>query len=194
MKRAILWLVICGFVAGLASWVTLSVREANAPITIQPEVVADYIHAVVEATRTVYTTNVVNKMQERGIVVAGEHWKEEATLPLPAQFLLDTGRAVTQKGHGIKYRLASLSPIYVWNAPNTDFERKGLEAVTQDPSQPFTGIFKVGRSKTFQAVYADVAISQACVNCHNGHPNSSRRDWKEGDVMGGLIITIPIEE
>ena len=88
----------------------------------------------------------------------------------------------------------SLWPIYVWNAPSTDFERKGLEAISKNPEQPFTGFVKVGRDRSFQAVYADIGISQSCVDCHNAHPNSPRRDFKLNDVMGGIVITIPIED
>ncbi|MDE3049644.1 MAG: DUF3365 domain-containing protein, partial [Nitrospirota bacterium] len=39
----------------------------------------------------------------------------------------------------------------------------------------------------------DRAVAQTCVTCHNEHPNSPRRDFKVGDVMGGIIITIPID-
>ncbi len=34
---------------------------------VSPEVVADYIHAVIEADRTLYTTHVVHRMQESGL-------------------------------------------------------------------------------------------------------------------------------
>ena len=30
--------------------------------------------------------------------------------------------------------------------------------------------------------------------CHNGHANSPRRDYKLNDIMGGVIVTIPISE
>ena len=43
-----------------------------------------------------------------------------------------------------------------------------------------------------QAVYADRAVSQACIGCHNAHQDSPRRDFKEKDVMGGVLISIPI--
>src|SRR5439155_23216206 len=106
------------------------------------EKVADYVHAIIEANRTVYATNVVDKMQEKGIVEAAEHWRQENALPLPAQFLIETGRLVAESGVGIKYRLASLWPIYVWNNAQSDFERKGLEAVAKNPDRPFTGFVR----------------------------------------------------
>ncbi|OLB03203.1 MAG: hypothetical protein AUI03_03410 [Nitrospirae bacterium 13_2_20CM_2_62_8] len=178
---------------GVGYWgIEALLKGSDQPVTILPEKVADYVHAIIEANRTVYATNVVDKMQEKGIVEAAEHWRQENALPLPAQFLIETGRLVAESGVGIKYRLASLWPIYVWNNAQSDFERKGLEAVAKNPDRPFTGFVRIGRERLFQAVYADRAVAHACAECHNRHPNSPRRDYKLNDVMGGIVITIPV--
>ena len=197
MKSSRVWvavIVVLLLLTAAAWWgvVTLS-HEREATLAVAPETVADYVHDVLEANRTIYATHVVAKMQERGIVAAAEGWKEEAALPLPAQFLMETGRLVAKKGHGIKYRLVSLWPIYVWNLPSTEFEKKGLEAITRDPDTPVTGIVEVGNTRVFQAIYADRAVDDTCIGCHNTHPNSPRRDFKLHDVMGGIVITIPLE-
>ncbi|MEW6542219.1 MAG: DUF3365 domain-containing protein [Nitrospirota bacterium] len=196
MKQTLLWgtvLVMLALLAGFGYWgLSMLTRESNEPATIAPETAADYLHAVIEANRTVYTKDIVDKMQQKGIVEAAEHWKQEASLPLPAQFLIETGKLVAEKEAGIKYRLVSLSPIYVWNAPQTDFERRGLEAIVKNPAEPFKGYVRVGRERFFQAIYADLAVSASCVACHNAHPNSPRRNYKLNDVMGGLVITIPV--
>jgi hypothetical protein len=194
MKRGLLWGAVLGaFLAVTVSWVVSAITTDPKPATIEPEKVSDYLHAVIEANRTVYATHIVEKLQEKGVIEAAEHWKQENALPLPAQFLIETGRLVAQKGEGIKYRLTSLWPIYVWNAPTSDFERKGLEAVLKNPEKPYTGFTKVGQERYFQAVYADLAVSESCVQCHNTHPNSPRRDFKLNDVMGGISITIPLK-
>ncbi|WP_447977451.1 Tll0287-like domain-containing protein [Candidatus Nitrospira bockiana] len=195
MKRLSIWsvvLIVLGFLLGLASWGLSSMMKTDAP-AIPPERVAEHLHAIIQASRTVYATHVVDKLQARGIVEAAEYWKQEDALPLPAQFLIETGRLAAEEGTGLKIRLVSLWPIYVWNSPSTDFERKGLEAVARDPTQPFTGFVRVGRERYFQAVYADIAISQSCVDCHNTHVNSPRRDFKLNDVMGGIVITVPVQ-
>ena len=159
---------------------------------VSPEVVADYIHAVIEADRTLYATHVVERMNNAGIVIAAEGWKKRNALPLPAQMLLLSGLHVEERGTGLKFRLASLWPIYEKNGPTTEFERTGLQVVAEDPSEPYTGIIKRGDHRYFKAIYADRAVSKACVNCHNGHILSSKRDRKLGDVMGGIIISFPL--
>ena len=196
MKRSLVRgtvLVLLIMLGGVGYWgIEALLKGSDQPVTILPEKVADYVHAIIEANRTVYATNVVDKMQEKGIVEAAEHWRQENALPLPAQFLIETGRLVAESGVGIKYRLASLWPIYVWNNAQSDFERKGLEAVAKNPDRPFTGFVRIGRERLFQAVYADRAVAHACAECHNRHPNSPRRDYKLNDVMGGIVITIPV--
>ncbi len=160
---------------------------------VPPEKVAAYIAAILEANRNNYTDNVVVKLQKDGIE-AHEHWKDERGVPLPAQYLMESGRLVSLKNLNFSFRLASLTPIYVWNGPNSDLERQGLAAVEKEPDKPHFGFIKKNGTRMFQAVYADRAISQACVDCHNAHPNSPRRDFKLNDVMGGIIITFPVGE
>ena len=115
-------------------------------------------------------------------------------MPLPAQFLLESGRLAAQKDLKFSFRLASLTPIYVWNGPNSEFERLGLEALNKSSDKPFTGFIQQSGNRYFQAIYADRAVSESCVSCHNSHANSPRRDYKLNDVMGGIIITIPLNE
>ena len=40
----------------------------------------------------------------------------------------------------------------------------------------------------FKGLMADFAIEQACADCHNHHPNSPKKDFKKGDLMGAIII------
>jgi hypothetical protein len=35
-------------------------------------------------------------------------------------------------------------------------------------------------------------VRQACIGCHKAHPRSSKKDFKLHDVMGGLVIEIPL--
>jgi hypothetical protein len=185
---------IAFFVGGLWGGASLpSAKETPSIGSVSPERVADYVHAVLEADRTIYTTHIVNRMQEKGIVAATEHWEQDNALPLPAQFLQHSGRLVAESGRGIRYRLIGFSPIYQRNAPATEFERKALEVLRRQPDRPVTGVVASGKKQYFQAIYADRAVSSACITCHNSHPLSPKQDFKLNDVMGGIAITIPLE-
>ena len=186
-------LVWSALILACASAYQLQAKDVPPPIAIPSDKVADYVHAVLEADRTIYTNQVVNRMQAKGIVSAAEHWEHDNALPLPAQFLQHSGKLVAESGRGIRYRLISLWPVYQRNAPATDLERRALESFAQTPERPFTGIVSSGRKQYFQAVYADRAISDACVKCHNSHPLSPKRDFVLNDVIGGMTITIPLD-
>jgi len=182
------------FVIGLAGGSAAPPSQGNSEMQgIPPEKVAGYVHAILKADRTIYTTHVVNRMQEKGVVSATEHWEQDNALPLPAQFLQHSGKLVAESGAGIRYRLISLWPIYQRNSPANDLERQGLESFSRIPAQPFTGIASSGNKRYFQAIYPDLAVSAACIKCHNAHPLSPKRDFKLNDVMGGIAITIPLE-
>jgi hypothetical protein len=159
---------------------------------VAAEKVADFIHSVIEADRTLYTTHVVQRMQENEIVKANENWKREVALPLPAQMLALSGLRVKSKGTGLEHRLISLWPIYEKNRPASRFEIMGLEALAVDPTRPYTSIIRKDGRPYFQAIYADKAVSPSCLNCHNSHPLSPRQDYKLNDVMGGIVISFPL--
>ena len=161
---------------------------------VAAERVAEFIHSVLEADRTLYTTHVVQRMQESDVVRADEAWRRETALPLPAQMLALSGLRVKSGGSGLEYRLVSLWPIYEKNRPATLFERTGLEAVTGDPSKPFTKVIQKDGLWYFTAIYADTAVSPSCVSCHNAHPLSPKQNYKLNDVMGGVVISFPISE
>jgi adenylate cyclase len=44
--------------------------------------------------------------------------------------------------------------------------------------------------KANTAMLPDVAVAKACVDCHNKHADSPKRDWKVGDLMGATTWTI----
>ncbi|HSL04611.1 MAG TPA: DUF3365 domain-containing protein [Nitrospiraceae bacterium] len=183
------------FTCLLGQWVfSAASKETEPPRGISPEIVAGYIHSVVQADRTFYTSEIVERMQRRGLVFASEHWKQDGDLPLPAQFVLETGRLVAQQPNGIRFRLISSSPINSRNSPTTEFERTALTKILVNPDRPYTAITTVGGARVFQALYADKAVSQVCADCHNVHPKSPKRDFKAGDVMGGIVLTIPLPQ
>jgi len=181
-------------IAVIAFWIfKLALADSMKSDMVSSEKVAAFIHALLEANRNNYTENVVSKLRRDGIE-AHEHWKDERGVPLPAQFLMETGRLVAMKDLNFSFRLASLTPVYVWNGPNSDLERQGLAAVQRNPDRPYYGFITKSGTRYFQAIYADRAVSIACVECHNNHPNSPRRDFKLNDVMGGIVITFPVGE
>ncbi len=175
--------------AAYASWFGKS-----EPKGIPMQKVADMLFAVMEADRAVYTSRVVNRLQnEEKVIKADEHFMDNKALPLPAQMFRFGSERVGEKTKDFSYSLLSLWPINKQNNPRTPAEKEGLEAVAKDKSKPFYKEEALGGKKYLTAVYADVAVSPACVGCHNGHLETPRKDFKLGDTMGGVVIRLPIE-
>ena len=183
----VFWLGVAGLV-----WPSSATAEEVA-VSLPVEMVADYLYAVIEADREVYTKHVVERMQIKGVVVASENWEEKNTLPLPAQFLMESGRVMARKNIGIQYRLISLWPINKRNVARSEFEKIGMGTILTHQTKPYTGFVKEGGTRYFQAVYPDLAVTQACIGCHNSHPDSPKRDFKINDVMGAIVISIPVK-
>jgi len=155
-------------------------------------VVADYLHAVLQADRTFYTQHVVERMEAMLIVNATENWREDRTLPLPAQFFKESSRGLQVRGKPFRYRLVSLWPINQENAPESEKERQALEQVINYGEVAEQEI-ELEKRRYYQAIFPDRAVSRACVNCHNAHEKSPKRDFKLNDIMGGLEILIPLD-
>jgi hypothetical protein len=152
---------------------------------------ADGIHTVLSADREIYTRQVVHRLQnEEKVLKAGEHWKDDKLLPLPAQMFRMGAERAREQTKNFSYALLSLWPINKQNGPHTDAEKAGLQAVADHPEENSYREETVAGVTYLTAVYPDRAVSEACVNCHNGHAESPRKDYKAGDVMGAVVIRV----
>jgi hypothetical protein len=187
--------VLVGAVAPATLALTGCKPEAKAT-GFTPMEMADALFAVMSSDRAVYTKQVVNRLQnEEGVIKASEHWKDDKALPLPAQMFRMGAEAVNEKNAGFTYALLSLWPINKQNEPKTDVEKTGLKYVadTKGASNYYTEEV-LGGAKYFTAVYPDVAVSKACVSCHNAHADSPRDDFALDEVMGGVVLRIPVKD
>ena len=95
-------------------------KNVDSKLLVAPEVVADYVHSVLDSDRTVYARHIVNRLEERGILHSKEKWENEKALMLPAQFLLNSAEAIENKRLGLHFRLISLYPINPQNRPASE--------------------------------------------------------------------------
>lgn len=168
---------------------------ASASTGFTPQQMSDALFTVMSSDRAVYTKQVVNRLQnEDKVIKATEHWKDEKTLPLPAQMFRMGAETVSEKNAGFSYALLSLWPVNKQNTPKTDVEKAGLQYVADSKgASNYYSDEVLGGKKYFTAVYADVAVSAACVKCHNNHDDSPKKDFALNDVMGGVVIRIPVQ-
>jgi Protein of unknown function (DUF3365) len=168
--------------------------EVQPAVTFTPQELTDALHAVLAAERRVYALEIVQRLSaDEKIIPTSEHWKENRALPVPAQMLRLSSQTVQQEGAEFHYVLRSLWPVNPKNAPETATERIGLEYVAQHPETNYYAQEMLGGRRYFTAIYADRALASSCVDCHDHHPASPKRDFKIGEVMGGLVVRVPLE-
>lgn len=167
------------------------------PAGITPEKFSDAVHAVMMADRTVYARHVVTRLKKQEAPVKpSEYWQdEEHTIPLPAQMFRMGAELVNENAEaGFTYALKSKWPLNPQNKAE-GIEVEGLEFIAENPGQNFYKEEEIAGSRYFTAIYADKAVAEACWSCHNDHTNreDSYPDFKEGDVMGGVVVRIPLD-
>ena len=165
---------------------------------IAPKDMTDALFAVMEADRATYTKNVVKRMHahhEKDVMKASEFWPDEPNnIPLPAQMFRMASERVAKKGVKVSYQLKSSWPINPQNLPKSDTEKEGFKYIEDNGGkEPFYKEEEIAGKKYFTAIYADVAVSEACTNCHNKHQDTPRDDFKLNDTMGGVVIRIPLD-
>ncbi len=166
--------------------------------SITPRTMADALHMVMDSDRAVYTKKIVNRLvKKEKVIKASEHFDDDKALVLPAQMFRFGAEMVAEKAEknpdiNFSYSLQSLWPINKQNAPETNAEKEGLKFVAENKGQNYYTTEELGGVTYFTAVYADTAVAPVCASCHNGHKDTPKDDFKVGDVMGGVVIRIPV--
>lgn len=154
---------------------------------------ADMLFSVLQADRAVYSKYIFDRLtREDGVVKASAHWQEDKALPLPAQVFKLSSAELVNAATDLSYSLESLWAINKGNFPQTDKEREGLIYVLKNPGKNYYSTVEVDGLKYFMAVYPDYAISPGCVQCHNNHEDSPKRDFQVGDLMGAVVLRFPL--
>ena len=190
-----------GVIAALSITATgVAIASSNAAdATVSVKAMADALHLVMDSDRSVYTKKIVNRLvKKEKVIKASEHFEDDKALVLPAQMFrfgseLAMKRAEKLDDVDFSYTLQSLWPINRQNAPKTDAEKTGLKYVAENKGKNYYTTEKLGDKTYFTAIYADTGVAPVCVSCHNKHPDTPKKDFKLGDVMGGVVIRIPID-
>lgn len=178
--------------ASLGAAVLAGCDRGPPPGTVSAQHFADAVYAVISADRETYAREVVDRLQfQERRLKATEHFSDDKTLPLPAQMLRMSAERSYATGVSFTYSLLSLWPINAQNGAKTESERKGLRTVAATGKGYYTEE-TLGGARYFSAFYPDKAVVDACVDCHNEREDSPRRDFKLGDVMGVVVIRVPL--
>ena len=153
---------------------------------------AEDLNSVITSMRGYYATNVVGRVlaSPGSTQVVHNYQAVPGAIPIPATLSLELGRVISEQQQNIKYRFVSDYPFKNRAAHELDdFEKHALTVLRADPNQQ---VIDVSRSIFTNSVrlITPVLMGPTCVNCHDTHPESPKRDWKVGDVRGIQEVTI----
>ena len=141
-----------------------------------------------DVTRTLYTKGIVGAGKKQGLKF-DEDWQDEDVEagPLPALFLRGISSDIRKSPVPLGLYLGSDFPI---NASNK-FQGKQASLFEKIKKDQQPQHFYEEDQKLYTSMFADLAVAAPCVNCHNDHKNTTKTDWKLGDVMGATTWQYP---
>lgn len=164
------------------------IADQNVGAKIPIEKVLAVLNEENKVARELYTKEIVLAGKKVGIKF-DEHWDDKDIFagPLPAQFLRQTAMILEKSKVPLGLYLGSDFPINkvnLFEGEQADY----FKEIKRTHKPQFFYVNDIGRY-TYMA--ADLAISKACVSCHNKHKDTPKTDWKLNAVMGATTWTYP---
>jgi adenylate cyclase len=133
------------------------------------------------AIRAMYTREIVGAGQKQGLAFS-EDWKKDEVRagPLPALLLRETSNRLQMQVPELGLFLGSDYPLVKENL-FTGAQAAHYQEVKKTLQPKF--FYDTALART-TAMFPDRASTQACVTCHNEHPNTPKKDWVLGEPMG----------
>ena len=152
-----------------------------------------YTRALTEM-RSLYSSEVVERVRGRGVEVTHDYVQHDGAIPPPDTLSRKLGERMGMQRKGEETHLFSPYP-FPWREQDgglhSDFEKKAWAFLNENPEKVFFKFDDVHGQSTLRYATADV-MRPECVDCHNSHPNSPKREWEDGQVRGVLEIMYPI--
>jgi serine/threonine protein kinase len=139
--------------------------------------------------------DVVKRAKAGHLTVTHDYAGDPAAIPIPATFTIELGQQISDRSEtGAQVRLYSDHPFRSrrGGGPKDDFERDALRRLREDPDKPVWR-FEDYKGRPSLRYATARQMQQACVDCHNSHPDSPKTDWKVGDVRGVVEIIHPLD-
>jgi len=180
------------FIAGLAT-ALLSMSSLSSDLINSQAVQSSALYAqAIKEARTLYSQNAVSRVKEiPGIHITHDYTTQPGGIPLPATYLIELSKSISNQNPGMSVRLYSDYP-FPWRkqegGARDDFEKAALSYLQQNPKTNFFRFENFQGRPALRYTEADI-MKPSCVSCHNTHPDSPKQDWKVGEVRGVLEIT-----
>ena len=126
--------------------------------------------------RGYYTKNVIKKVVKSGAIKPSfSHKDEEGSIPLPATFIHDVSKLLSQSD--LTVNLYSKFPFPIRKDRKLDdFQQQAWAYLSTKPKGVFSRREMRNGHPIVRVAIADTMAAQGCVNCHNTHAASPKTD------------------
>lgn len=149
-----------------------------------------------ELVDNLYSSQVVDRIKTKAVEITHDYRRKPSAIPLPATFNIELAEMLSEKSaSGMQVRLYSDYPFKSRRdgGPKDEFERQALVVLRQHPDEPIDH-FEDFQGRASLRFAKARRMGETCVRCHNGHPESTKKDWKVGEVGGVLEIIRPLDQ
>jgi signal transduction histidine kinase len=145
--------------------------------------------------RTIYSREVVAKVRSNSnIEVTHKYLNNPNAIPLPSTFSILMGEEISKKMKGGTVKLYSPFP-FPWRKETSnltdDFKKAAWSSFQNPKNTEYYKFISEDGVKYIRYAIPDL-MRESCIQCHNSHPESPKRDWKVGDLRGVLEVKRPI--
>jgi hypothetical protein len=148
-----------------------------------------------ECLNDLYSEAVDRALPKKTVLVTHDYADRKDSLPLPATLTIDLGKRISERSEsGMQVRLYSDHPwkFRTNGGPADDFEREALRRLRENPDEPVY-TFEEYQGRPVLRYGVARRMRQTCLGCHNFDENSTKKDWKVGDVRGVVEIIRPLD-
>ena len=142
-----------------------------------------------------YSDEVVERAKFKKVESTHDYASKKGAIPLPATALIELSQHISERSaSGVQVRLYSDHPFRsrTDGGPKDDFERAALARLRETPNEPYYRFEEFQGRPSLRYATAQ-QMKQTCVECHNSHNDSTKKDWKVGEVVGLLEIIRPLD-
>ncbi|KAE9628331.1 ATP-binding protein [Parasedimentitalea maritima] len=178
-----LFLLLCMAIA----WVTVPRILENSTVDFVTKSATNAANQI-KQIRGYYTRNVVVDVEAvEGLSVGVDHEDNPGVVPLPATFVHDISGLIADQD--ISLSLYSAFPFPGRRDRQMDgYMQEAWTYLNENPEGTFKRQEVVDGVTFLRVAVADRMVVDACVSCHNSHPDSPKSGWKLGDVRGVLEV------
>jgi tRNA A-37 threonylcarbamoyl transferase component Bud32 len=142
-----------------------------------------------------FYNEIAERVDGRKTPVTHHYARQKNAIPPQATFAIDLGDRISKAESGVQVRLYSKHPWRAGGGPKDAFERRALEVLAEKVKNKDEATFheftEIG-GRPFLRFAKGQVMQKGCVSCHNNDKASPKRDWREGELAGALVINRPL--